>query len=495
MGIFYNRLRRNIFPHLANTDDPSQGDALIGFKQPLKRAVPRTVHDKLSEFVSVKDFGARGNGIANDSIAIQNAINSLTHGGTVFFPVGQYIISSALKVTVPGDKKVPGDRSVFLKGETIGVRSINRVGVELYLDDASDDNMVEFIGTGGTDTFSSVGLDGIKLFGNKVNQASGHGLVLDNLKDIYIGRLIIENVKGDGLFASSGPVNQLFGDYIEIQNCGRIGFNGGSLADSHINYLMAGWNEEHGIQLATHVQINQIHTYLNGKSGLRISGKQNQIGLIRANDNQWEGVVLINANNNIIDNLLTYNNGLDVEADDEKRSGLRIAGTSKGNIVKSVEAIDNQVAAGKTPTQNFGVYLMDTAGGNVVDSLVADGNVSKPVYFHTNTIGLGDVIKQTQRQEIDYAASIIPNPNNGELVIVRSLTGNIVINNPATVDCNDGQVLTFEFTQDAIGGRTISFGSNFVTSWIPNTAANKKNYITFVYINESWIQTNSLVGT
>ena len=41
-----------------------------------KGSVTRTVHDKLKEFVSVKDFGAVGDGNADDSDAIQSAINS-----------------------------------------------------------------------------------------------------------------------------------------------------------------------------------------------------------------------------------------------------------------------------------------------------------------------------------------------------------------------------------------------------------------------------------
>ena len=46
---------------LANTDDETKGDALIGVKQPFPDAVARTVHEKLSEIVSVTDFGANGN--------------------------------------------------------------------------------------------------------------------------------------------------------------------------------------------------------------------------------------------------------------------------------------------------------------------------------------------------------------------------------------------------------------------------------------------------
>lgn len=49
-----------------------------------------------SNFVNVKaDFGARGTGVADDSTAIQNALDSLkTTGGIIYFPVGTYKVST-----------------------------------------------------------------------------------------------------------------------------------------------------------------------------------------------------------------------------------------------------------------------------------------------------------------------------------------------------------------------------------------------------------------
>lgn len=45
--------------------------------------------------VNVKNFGAVGNGVANDTAAIQSAINSIAStGGTVFFPEGTYNVTS-----------------------------------------------------------------------------------------------------------------------------------------------------------------------------------------------------------------------------------------------------------------------------------------------------------------------------------------------------------------------------------------------------------------
>ena len=53
-------------------------------------AVTSNVEAKLQESVSVKDFGAVGDGVVDDTAAIQAAIDGLSSGGTIFFPSGTY---------------------------------------------------------------------------------------------------------------------------------------------------------------------------------------------------------------------------------------------------------------------------------------------------------------------------------------------------------------------------------------------------------------------
>lgn len=77
-----------IYAALANSSDPAKGDALVGFRQSnnsgnLAGSVGRTVHQKLQEIVSFKDFGAVGDGVADDAAAIQAAVTALSSGGTI----------------------------------------------------------------------------------------------------------------------------------------------------------------------------------------------------------------------------------------------------------------------------------------------------------------------------------------------------------------------------------------------------------------------------
>lgn len=94
---------------LANATDANKGAALVGFLPAGPGAVGRTVLSSLRDRISVKDFGAIGDGVADDTVAIQKALDyykdlvqtgsaSYSGGGTVYFPKGIYLISSRLKL-------------------------------------------------------------------------------------------------------------------------------------------------------------------------------------------------------------------------------------------------------------------------------------------------------------------------------------------------------------------------------------------------------------
>lgn len=92
---------------LANTTDNTKGDALIGFKQSnqlgfLIGATARTVNDKLQEIVSVKDFGAVGDGVTDDLNAFLAAVASFgPTGGAIYVPPGDYLVSDQITFDKP----------------------------------------------------------------------------------------------------------------------------------------------------------------------------------------------------------------------------------------------------------------------------------------------------------------------------------------------------------------------------------------------------------
>jgi len=100
----------------------SSGSSLVGFIQAGTGAVATTVQTKLRQYVSVKDFGAVGNGTTNDTAAIQAALdyaNTLGNAALMFEP-GVYKCNTGLTL-YPNTVAVKGNGAkIDFSGMTTG---------------------------------------------------------------------------------------------------------------------------------------------------------------------------------------------------------------------------------------------------------------------------------------------------------------------------------------------------------------------------------------
>jgi hypothetical protein len=143
---------------------PLNTDALGTFLQSGAGAVARSLASKLGEWISVKDFGATGDGVTDDTAAIQAAINAAKGsdaniagksyqtmvGGKVYFPKGRYLVSSQIAINSWG---------VFFIGE--GLASTIHVA-----SGGSFPNGAVFYFNNGVNYISNVGVVGLALYGN-----------------------------------------------------------------------------------------------------------------------------------------------------------------------------------------------------------------------------------------------------------------------------------------------------------------------------------------
>lgn len=168
----------------------------VNYTAPFSGAVQETVSAKLAQTVSVKDFGAVGNGVTDDSISIQNAINALSsNGGTIFVPTGVYNIGSA-------DPAISVPSNIHIIGETGSYRNPSENG-----------KGTEFLYSGTGTAIYAQGMD-IKMsdFSVRAVTSSGANLVAIKHDGGWFGcykRITIKNfltANGYAFTMTSGPV-------------------------------------------------------------------------------------------------------------------------------------------------------------------------------------------------------------------------------------------------------------------------------------------------
>jgi hypothetical protein len=103
----------------------------VFFTQSGAGAIARTVDSKLKDVVSVKDFGAVGDGVADDTAAIQAAIaRAISIGGArVYLPKGVYRVTSTIawkedNITLVGDGGTTDGNVTYVGGMTAAINSL-----------------------------------------------------------------------------------------------------------------------------------------------------------------------------------------------------------------------------------------------------------------------------------------------------------------------------------------------------------------------------------
>lgn len=234
-------------------------------------AVPRTVQSKLQDEVSVKDFGAVGDGVTDDYAAIQAAINSGAR--RILFPGGKYICNSTLTITGVRGLILEGDGAALLAGGT-GYTGTT----EIIFDGAPSGSdgivLTDFIGVSIENMLIRMRRGGAG-GGKALYLYNGHDYNLKNLKvDLSVGASGAGIVLGNGSGATSTFVGHIQNCKVMAgASCPGIYANFGTSLTFTACYVIGGWMQIDGMVytsvISCAVDASPLYGYLiNGSSNL-----------------------------------------------------------------------------------------------------------------------------------------------------------------------------------------------------------------------------------
>jgi hypothetical protein len=164
-------------------------------------AATRTVQARLRDSISVKDFGAVGDGVADDTVAVQAALTAVVASGDrLFFPPGTYLCG---KLTVTGGFDAFGPATIKLKNATNDNLIANTgAAVDIKLVDlVFDGNQANQTAYASVLNFASV--NSLRMLDCEVRNISGVGVDCNPM----VGYTAIERCRFDGNKEHSGVLN------------------------------------------------------------------------------------------------------------------------------------------------------------------------------------------------------------------------------------------------------------------------------------------------
>ena len=224
----------------------------------------------LASYYNVNDYGIIGDGMTDNTFAINQLINNTTNG-TIYFGPGNYLISNqggytCISIQNKNNIKIVGDtNTIFKTKDNSRCHSINLVNVNNI-------------------TFENIIIDG-----NRNGQTEGgtHGIRGNNVINCNFKDITIQNTMHYGIGLQSGSVQNVNieniiirntgGDGIDVKNKNNDNYNN-TINGAEINYIgLNKYKTQAGIDLRGEWNVKNIKVYIrNDQHGIRF--RQGEIG-------------------------------------------------------------------------------------------------------------------------------------------------------------------------------------------------------------------------
>jgi len=282
-------------------------------------------------FYNVADYGAVGDGVANDTAALQAVLDAVNAagGGTAWLPTGDYRIHDPVNVWA----------NTRLLGAGVGA-------VRIVADGSMPDN-VEMLNGGAR---NNIEVAGFELDGNKgergTSSVTGEGLEFDGSR-LWFHHLWIHDTPSEGIDSDNGSL--VFVSDVLATNCGG---NGIHLSDP---------SQERSV-VSNCIVVNCAHAR---SFGARTGGL-----CLRGSNILASGVQVIDSHRGVyiepVGGPITLN-GVQVQGDEE---GIRVFGDNEANLAGCVVESNTALAvmvdvAGVTLNLSGGRYRGDTVSVQV----------------------------------------------------------------------------------------------------------------------------------
>lgn len=301
--------------------------------------------------VSVKEFGAKGDGVTDDTNALQKALDN---GGKLFFPKGTY-------KTQP--LAYSSDTYIYGEGEQSVVKLFfKRPPVESQLQSIFYAKNID-AGLTKNVTFKTITLDGSRYdinWGNIKTDGNAHGIATWGTQNISIENVWIKKCWTDGFYICGTRKSPTFYNAkkcilknIQIENCGRQGISVISCEDGEFKNITVFDTDRipprAGIDLEpnrgfpekiqdldfSNITVNNCGQgfTINGVArpnnitiqNLNINGVNNQYGIMimNADDVHFDSVTIDNRNSNSNYSMVLVDNSSDITFEDIEIKGAK----------------------------------------------------------------------------------------------------------------------------------------------------------------------------